>query len=58
MSTTETIQQQGSPAPNFNLEAMEREVAALVAQGTKDLEIELCEERIAPYIVDITKPIA
>ena len=56
MNTTETIQQQGSPAPNFNLEAMESEVNALIAQGTKDLEIELCEERIAPYIVDITKP--
>ena len=56
MNTTETIQQQGSPAPNFNLEAMKREVNDLIAQGTKDLEIELCEERIAPYIVDITKP--
>ncbi len=56
MSTTTTVGASAIPAPKFNLEAMEREVAALVAQGTKDLEFELRKERIDPYRIDITKP--
>ncbi len=56
MSTTTNVGVEAIPAPKFNLEAMEREVAALVAQGTKDLEFELRKERIDPYRIDITKP--
>ena len=56
MDTTTNVGASAIPAPKFNLEAMEREVAALVAQGTKDLEFELRKERIDPYRIDITKP--
>ena len=56
MDTTTTVGASAISAPKFNLEAMEREVAALVAQGTKDLEFELRKERIDPYRIDITKP--
>ena len=56
MDTTTTVGVEAIPAPKFDLEAMEREVATLVAQGTKDLEFELRKERIDPYRIDITKP--
>ena len=56
MDTTTTVGVEAIPAPKFNLEAMEREVKALVASGTKDLEFELRKERIDPYRIDITKP--
>ena len=56
MSTTTTVGASAISAPKFDLEAMEREVATLVAQGTKDLEFELRKERIDPYRIDITKP--
>ncbi|MBR0335706.1 MAG: AAA family ATPase [Alistipes sp.] len=56
MSTATTVDAQAITAPKFNLEAMEREVEALVAQGAKDLEFELRKERIDPYRIDITKP--
>ena len=58
MNTSTTVGASTISAPKFNLDAMQQSVDALVAQGTKDLEIELREERIAPYIIDITKPIA
>ena len=58
MSTTTQVGASVISAPKFNLDAMQQSVEALVAQGTKDLEIELREERIAPYIIDITKPMA
>ena len=56
MDTTTTVGVEAIPAPKFNLETMEREVEALVASGTKDLEFELRKERIDPYRIDITKP--
>ena len=56
MSTTTTVGASAIPAPKFNIAALEREVEALVASGTKDLEFELRKERIDPYRIDITKP--
>ena len=56
MSTTTTVGASAISAPKFNIAALEREVEALVAQGTKDLEFELRKERIDPYRIDITKP--
>ena len=34
-----------TPVPKFSIDALERDVDALVSQGVKDLEIELCEQR-------------
>lgn len=56
MSTTTTVGASAISAPKFNIAALEREVEALVAQGTKDLEFELRKERIDSYRIDITKP--
>ncbi len=56
MSTTTTVGASAISTPKFNIAALEREVEALVAQGTKDLEFELRKERIDPYRIDITKP--
>ena len=56
MSTTTQVGASAISAPKFNIAALEREVEALVANGTKDLEFELRKERIDPYRIDITKP--
>ena len=56
MSTTTQVGAVANPVPKFNIDALERDVDALVSQGVKDLEIELCEQRLAPYIIDITQP--
>ena len=56
MSTTDSNQQQGIPAPKFDLASMEREINAMIECGVQDLEFELRKERIVPYIIDITKP--
>jgi len=56
MSTTTTVGVSAISAPKFNIATLEREVEALVASGTKDLEFELRKERIDPYRIDITKP--
>ena len=56
MSTTTQVGASVVPAPKFNIDALERDVEALVSQGVKDLEIELRKERLDPYRVDITKP--
>ena len=45
MSTTTQVGAVANPVPKFNIDALERDVEALVAQGVKDLEIELCEQR-------------
>ena len=57
MSTTTQVGASAISAPKFNIAALERDVEALVANGTKDLEFELRKERIDPYRIDITKPI-
>ncbi|MBQ9137949.1 MAG: AAA family ATPase [Alistipes sp.] len=45
-------------APTFNIAAMEADFQSLSSSVTKDLEIELREQRIVPFIIDITKPMA
>ena len=42
----------------FNAEEFEKLTARAFADASVNLEIELREERIAPYLVDITKPLA
>ena len=56
MSTTTTVGVSAISAPKFNIATLERDIEALVANGTKDLEFELRKERIDPYRIDITKP--
>ena len=59
MSATECNQQfRDAVSSVFNAEAFEQLTARAFADASVDLEIELREERIAPYLVDITKPLA
>ena len=44
MSTTTQVGAVATPVPKLDIDALERDVDALVVQGVKDLEIELCSE--------------
>ena len=59
MSATEFSQQfRDAVSSVFNAEQFEKLTARAFADASVNLEIELREERIAPYLVDITKPLA
>ena len=59
MNTTDTTQQAGCTIPKcIDIQEFEQLTKRAFADAKVNLEIELREERIAPYLVDITKPLA
>lgn len=59
MSTTDNNQKfRDAVSAVFDAEQFERLTARAFADAEVDLEFELRQERIAPYVVDITKPLA